>query len=131
MLMFFLLVPSIYAAELHYEQSLKELTGAMADYQKIKAQTVRYEVVFRRDPMRSLIDANGNVLNPAGLEGGFALQGIVRSPNTNLVLVNDQFLGEGDQLGPYKILRIRPEGVTARREKERIFIPLHENAPSS
>ncbi len=125
--------PFAQASAPRYEQGLQNLSNAMASYRKLKDQFSGYDVVFRRDPMRSLVDANGNFINVAGLESGFALQGIVQSPGLNLVLVNDQFLAEGAQVGAYKILKIESKGVTAQRGKETLFIPLYsqENTENS
>ena len=107
------------------EQGLEDLSQTMGVYRKLKSQFASYDVVFRRDPMRPLVDASGNFINLPGLESGFALQGIVHSPDSNLILVNDQFLAEGAEVGPYKILKIEANGVTARRGNETLFIPLY------
>ena len=110
----------------NYEDTTDQLSQVTKVFlQRKKERGAGYEVVFRRDPLRPLVDESGNVVNPVGLESSFELQGIVRSKDLNLALVNDRFLKEGDVIGPYKILQIRPDGIRAQRGAETLFIPLH------
>ena len=85
---------------------------------------VGYDVVFRRDPMRSLIDARGQLVTSAGLGGGLSVQGIIWSEERPLAVIDDALFAAGDTVGAYKILQIRPDGVIAQHGQEALLIPL-------
>jgi hypothetical protein len=83
-----------------------------------------YDAVFRRDPMRPLIDAQGQLVTTTGLHGGLSVQGIIWSDERPLAVIEDELCAQGDVVGPYKILQIRADGVIAQREDQFLFIPL-------
>ena len=107
------------------EQVLQKLTRATDTCEHLRGRMVSYDVVFRRDPMRPLIDAQGQVVSSAGLHSGLAVQGVMLSAVHPMVVVEDELLGQGDQIGPYRILEIRSDGVVVQQSDERlVFIPL-------
>ena len=108
-----------------YEQIAGKLSKAMALYRSKNKTAERYDVIFRRDPMGALVDEQGRLASGLGLYNGLAVQGIVHSNDTILALINDEFFRQGDQVGPYKILEIRSDGLVAQREKDTLFIPLY------
>lgn len=113
-----------------YEQMATELSKTVELYKGLNQEAPKYEVVFRRDPMRALIDNQGNVLIAAGLHQGLALQGMVWSQGFNKVLIDDEFYGPGDEVGPYKIMEIRPDGLLAQEGEKSVFVPLYrDNEP--
>ena len=114
----------VFAAAPQLEQTIEKLSKAIETHKGLKQNRAGYDIVFRRDPMRRLIDAGGNLVEE-GLQGGLAVQGIIRFENSIFALVNDKFYAKGDTVGPYQILDIRPEGIDARRDGKTLFIPLY------
>ena len=108
-----------------YGQMLKGLSRAIELYQKQGGPQEAYNVVFRRDPVRSLVDEDGKIVHARGLSDSLAVQGIVRSKDLELALVNDRFFKAGDQVGPYKILEIKADGLSVERDGKTTFVPLY------
>ena len=52
------------------------------------------------------------------------MQGVIWSEARPLALLDYDLLAEGDVIGPYRIVEIRPDGLIAQREDERVFVPL-------
>ena len=114
-----------------YEQMAGDLLRAMKNYREHDKPLPDYHVVFRRDPMRSLIDEQGRLTSGRGLYNGLAVQGLIRSKDLKLALVNDEFYKEGERVGPYKILEIQPNGLIVELEGKNSFIPFYPEAEES
>lgn len=111
---------------LEYEKMMQGLSHKIQRYQNLRQQNQQgYDVVFRRDSMQSLIDSNGKIVIPQGLNNTLVVQGIIYSKDLNLVLINDQFYHPGDTVGSYKILEVRADGVSVQQEGKTLFIPLY------
>ena len=122
---------TLFAADAsEYETDVKALSRNMEFFRELLKPKESYDDVFRRDPMKPLIDSTGNIVNPAGLQEGFeglAIQGVISSKEFKAVLVDNQFYLEGQTVGPYKILEIRPDGFLAQTTNGNVFIPLYQN----
>lgn len=107
------------------ERTAAQLTQAVGASRELSAQMVPYDAVFRRDPMRALVNERGELVTSVGLQSGFAVQGIIWSTERPLVIVDDELFAPGASVGPYAILQIQPDGVVVKREGEAaLFIPL-------
>ena len=113
------------AAAADYNSVAAELSQAMARFQASHHEAGKLDALLHRDPMVSLVDAGGNVINPAGLQKGVIVQGVIWSKNDKAVLIDDLFYREGDTVGPYKILEIRSKGFLARKDGATVFVPLY------
>ena len=82
----------------------------------------------RRDPLRALIDSEGNPVAGADLYDGPVLQGIVRSNGFTRALIEDQFYSEGDAFGPYKVQKIGDDGVKLEQDGSVLFVPLYRDS---
>ena len=111
-----------------YDETLNELFRALKAYQDLHRVGGSYDVLFRRDPMRPLVDAKGRVVHSVGIYSNLAVQGIVQSTDLNVVLVDDHFYAPGDHIGPYRILEIRPDGLRVEQEGQELFIPLYPDS---
>ena len=107
-----------------YERLAKRLGQAIEDYQALAGQATKYDVVFHRDPLQALVDQQGTVVTSLGLSGGLTAQGIIWSDEHPLVVVDDELFKEGDQVGPYKVLKIRKDSVVVQRGEQTITVPL-------
>ena len=112
------------AATRDYPHTSRELTQSIEAYQKLVAQHSPYDVVFHRDPMTTPIDEYGQVVIPAGLTGGLSVPGIIWSPTRPLVLIDQELIREGQQLGSYTVLKVKPNGVVAEYHNQPIWVPL-------
>jgi len=117
------------AAPDKYSRTAEELSQAIATYQKLNAQQEKYEVAFRRDPLRPLVDAQGNLLSSAGLHDGLWVQGIIWSPERPLAVIEGELFGPGDTLDQYTILEVRQDGVLVQGGNgETEFIPMERES---
>ena len=107
-----------------YEKVTEQLSQTVATCRKLAAQVAGYDAVFRRDPMRPLVDGQGQLVTSAGLHGGLSVQGIIWSDERPLAIIDDELLSQGDVVGSYKILQIRADGLIAQRGEEYLFVPL-------
>ena len=105
-------------------RTAEQLAQAIDICKRLAQQTVGYDVVFRRDPMRPLVDSHGELLSTAGMSGGFSIQGIIWSDARPLAVIDDELFAQGDVVGPYTILEIKPDGVVVARGNETLLIPL-------
>ena len=108
-----------------YEPLVGELSQAIKLYRDQDKPVVGYDVVFRRDPMRALIDEEGRLASPTGLYNGLVLQGIIQSKDLRMALINDEFFKPGDTISSYKILEIRDDGLMAQLGDKALFVPLY------
>ena len=112
------------AAPGSYEQITEQLSQAIATYKTLNQQQARYEVVFRRDPMKALVDAQGNLVTSIGLRDGLSVQGVIWSEERPLAIVDDELFAQGDKVADYSIREIRRDGITVQRGTEIQVIPL-------
>ena len=108
-----------------FERLTEQLQQAIAECRRLAEQVTPYDVVFRRDPLRPLVDAQGALVTTSGLRGGLWVQGIIWSEGHPMAVVDDELVAPGAALGPYVIQWIKPDGVVVRRQDgETLFIPL-------
>jgi len=106
------------------QQLVLQLTAALASCREVAKRTVGYDVVFRRDPMRALVDEQGRLLTSAGLHGGLSVDGVIWSKERPLAVVDDELFAQGATLGPYTVLQIRQDGIVVKRKTDILLIPL-------
>jgi hypothetical protein len=106
------------------ERAMEQLSQAIAAYKQAAAPSAGYDVVFRRDPMQPLVDAQGRPVTFSGLHGGLSVQGIIWSDERPLAVIDDELFAQGDAVGPYTILQVRQDGVITQRGDEYLFVPL-------
>ena len=109
-----------------YEASLTAFTKVSGLYRDWAKPSPAYDVTLRRDPMNSLVDPQGFVIHGAGLHDGLAVQGIIWSGKERSALIEDEFYSEGDQVGPYRILKIEPNGFWAQKAGQKVFVALYD-----
>jgi len=83
-----------------------------------------YNPLTERDPLRPLIDEEGNILIKEKKEGSsFVLQGIIYSPQGSVAIINNELLHEGDALmGQFKVKKIESNGVVLEKEGKEYFL---------
>jgi hypothetical protein len=113
------------------ERLSEALSGAIAEYKSLERGVESYDFPLRRDPMKTLIDHEGNVVAPAGVRAGLVVQGVVRSGNFKKILVDNVFYSEGDAFGPYEVLEIKDTGFWAKEGGEKVFVPLYTDKSSA
>ena len=119
-----LMTSSAVASPANYERTTDQLSQAIGLYKELSKQQSRYDVAFRRDPMRPLVDAQGNLTTSAGLRDGLSVQGIFWSEGRPLVVIEDQLFAQGDTIDQYTIREIRQDGVVVQSASETQTIPL-------
>ena len=113
------------AAQNDYGRLTEQLSQAIeASRQAAAPPGPGYDVVFRRDPMRPLVDSQGQLVTSAGLHGGLSVEGIIWSSDHPLAVIDDDLFAKGDTVGPYTILQIRQDGVVVKRGDDIRLIPL-------
>ena len=115
----------------HFAQLTEQLAQAIDTCKRLHQELVGYDVVFRRDPMRPLIDAHGELVSSSGMSGGFSVQGIIWSDEHPLAVIDDELFAEGDVVGPYTLLTIQSGGVVVQHGAETLFIPLDRGIETS
>ena len=103
---------------------MRPLREAVQQTMRLLQQFPSYDVVFRRDPMQPLINAQGDLTHSAGLSSGYAVQGIIWSDEHPLAVIDDELVSAGAVVGPYTILEIHQDGVVVQRDGEKLTIPL-------
>ena len=120
-----LLPASAFAGNGGYERTASDLTQTIESAKAGQSSgEAGYDAVFRRDPMRPLVDTQGNMVTTVGFQGGLSVQGIIWSDERPLAVIDDELFAQGDTVGPYTIEKIQSDGVTVRRGEETTFIPL-------
>ena len=112
-----------------YERTANELGQTIQSVDAMHQDAGGCDAVFRRDPLRPLVDAQGQLISSAGMSGGLSVQGIIWSDERPLAVIDDELFAQGDTVGPYTIVQIRADGVTVRRGDETIAIPLDRGLP--
>ena len=114
-----------------YERTANELGQAIQSVDAMHQDAAGgYDAVFRRDPLRPLVDSQGQSISSAGMSGGLSVQGIIWSDERPLAVIDDELFAQGDTVGPYTITHIQADGVTVRRGDETIVIPLDRGLPA-
>jgi hypothetical protein len=112
------------AASASHQQVANQLAEVIEKCRRLASQRPGYDAVFRRDPMRALVDSQGRLVTSAGLHGGLSVEGIIWSPDRPLVVIDDELFAKGDTVGPYTIAQIRQDGVVVQRDSDFRLIPL-------
>ena len=105
------------------QQTAADLSQAIESAKAAAAAGPGYDAVFHRDPMRPLVDQEGNLVASVGYQGGLSVQGIIWSDDRPLVVVDDELFAKGATVGPYTITDIQPNGITVTQGSEAKFIP--------
>ena len=110
-----------------YERMTNQLAKTMELYRSLAKQEITSDpTLLRRDPLASLIDAQGNpTASAAGVFDGPVLQGIIRSEGFVRVLIDDKFYAVGDSFGPYTVREIRDDGIELEQGTASVSIPLY------
>ena len=102
----------------------EQLAKAVKQCRELAAQTAPYDVVFRRDPMRPLVDAQGQFVSTSGMHGGLSVDGVIWSEDHPLAIIDDELVPPGATVGPYTIMQIHSDGIVVKRGEEILFVPL-------
>ena len=114
-----------------YDALAEALSSNTAPWLIKKDTYSKNKIVMDRDPFQPLVDESGNILATSPSSGTMAVQGIVDSGTSTSVLINDKFYTVGDTIEGYRILKIRPEGVTVQDEKGSSFLPLYPDSSTN
>ena len=108
------------------ERGLKPLANAVDHAKRLLEEFAPYDVVFRRDPMRALVDEQGELVTSTGLHGGLSVDGIIWSTEHPLAVIDDELVAPGQTVGPYTVLQIQADGVVVQRpgQTHALFVPL-------
>lgn len=117
-------VGTVMAASPGHQQIANQLSESIETCRGLASQGSGYDAVFRRDPMRALVDSQGRLVTSAGLHGGLSIEGIIWSPDRPLAVIDDELFAKGDTVGPYTIAQIRQDGVVVQRGSDFRLIPL-------
>ena len=103
--------PVASASQDRYERITEQLSQTVTAVKELGTRKEKYDVMFRRDPMRALVDSQGNLLTSAGLHEGLAVQGVIWNESRPLVVIEDELYAKGDAIGDYVIREIRADSV--------------------
>ena len=106
------------------ERTIDQLSEAIAAYKDLNGHSEKYDVAFRRDPMRPIVDAQGNILTTSGMKDGLSVQGIIWSEAHPLVIIENELYAQGDVVDQYTIAEIRKDGITVQSGTVTQSIPL-------
>ena len=109
-----------------YERMVEQISHAIRTCKAMAEALVGYDAVFRRDPMRPLIDGQGQRITSGGLHGGLSVEGVIWSEDQPLAVIDDELFTRGQIVGPYHIVSIQPDGIVVRRlhQADTLFVPL-------
>ena len=123
----FLAGAPVWAAEASpraYERVTEQLSQAISASQQLDQEVVAYDAVFRRNPMRPLVDGQGQLVTSVGLKDGLSVQGVIWSSDHPFAVIDEDLVAPGAIIGPYTILQIQADGVVVKRGDEVLTIPL-------
>jgi len=123
-LLFFLFVSLASASQDKYERITEQLSQTIAAVKESDTRKEKYDVLFRRDPMRALVDPQGNLLTSAGLHEGLAVQGVIWNEKRPLAVIEDELYATGDVIGDYVIRDIRNDSVIIQHGDQTERIPV-------
>lgn len=122
----FIFAPSAFALEsAELDITANALQKTIGQFSTLAETQSSYDVVLRRDPLRPLVDTQGNVIFAAGLHEGLIVQGIIYSEEFKAALVDDRFYQAGEKIGPFEVLEIQQEGFLAHGPEGEVFVPLY------
>ena len=112
------------------EQVIEKLSRLVARSKALESLQTPYDVAFRRDPMQAMVDEQGRLVSSVGLQGGMSIQGVIWSEERPLAVVDGELAATGSVIGPYRIVRIRQDGVVVQRrdQAQTVWIPLDHGA---
>lgn len=110
------------------ERVATQLEMALEAHRNLSAANNGYDAMFRRDPMKPLINVEGMLTGPAGMTSGLSVQGIIWSGDRPLAVIDDELLGRGEKVGPYTIQEVLPDGIIVEKNGQAQLIPLDREA---
>ncbi|MBI4436651.1 MAG: hypothetical protein HY590_04485 [Candidatus Omnitrophica bacterium] len=116
--------PAWGATQDRYERITEQLSQTIATVKALDTRKEKYDVLFRRDPMRALVDSQGNLLTSAGLHDGLGVQGIIWNEKRPLAVIEDELYAKGDVIGDYVIRDIRDDSVIVQHGDQIQRIPV-------
>ena len=128
---FFISTVALATAAPNYERSVDQLSQAITTYKDLTQHPEKYDVAFRRDPMKPLVDAQGNILATSGMKDGLSVQGVIWSEEHPLVVIDGDLYAEGDTIDQYTIAEIRKDGVAVQNGTATQFIPIDRGIEST
>ena len=99
------------AASQQFGRMTEELRDAIKTYNALNEKNQTYDVTFRRDPMRPLVDHQGNILSSRRMHEGLWVQGVIWSEEHPLAVIEDELYTVGDVVDDYTIREIHPDKV--------------------
>ena len=127
---FCLTITSTVMATPNYDKTVDQLSQAVTTYKELTGHPEKYDVAFRRDPTKPLVDGQGNILSASGMKDGLSVQGIIWSDANPLAVIEGDLYAPGDTIDQYTIAEIRKDGVTVQSGTTTQFIPLDRGLES-
>jgi len=121
---FFIFIAAVTQAAPQYERTVDQLSQAVTTYKELSGHQEKYNVAFRRDPMKPLIDTQGNLLTTSGLKDGLWVQGIIWSEERPLVVIEGDLYAQGDTFDDYTVREIRKDGAVIEHGGQTQLIPI-------
>ena len=118
----------------NYDKTVDQLSQAVTTYKELTEHPEKYDVAFRRDPTKPLVDGQGNILSVSGMKDGLSVQGIIWSDVHPLAVIEGDLYAPGDTIDQYTIAEIRQDGVLIQKGTATQFISLDrglESAPTT
>ncbi|MFO8053289.1 MAG: general secretion pathway protein GspB [Candidatus Omnitrophota bacterium] len=79
----------------------------------------------QRNPFHPLVDPYGKILIPKKIDvDNLSLEGIIYSKNDPVVAINGEILGEGQQIGEFRILKIEEKKVILEKDNKKHSLTL-------
>src|SRR3990167_1364118 len=81
---------------------------------------------FSRDPLKPLIDGEGNLIRAQSKErkSEFRVQGVMQSGDSRTAVIDGALYQSGDTVSGQKIVKIESDGVYVQKGSEVIFHPV-------
>jgi len=84
--------------------------------------------VSNRDPFSPLVSKNGTILIPREVDlGGLVVKGIIYSKKSPVVIINNEVLSRGENIGDYLVLEIEKERVILTKDNQEFILKLEED----
>ena len=129
-LIFFLSIATMVIATPNYDKTVDQLSQAVTTYKELTEHPEKYDVTFRRDPTKPLVDGQGNILSASGMKDGLSVQGIIWSDANPLAVIEGDLYAQGDTIDQYTISEIRKDGVLIQKGTVTQLIPLDRGLES-
>jgi hypothetical protein len=79
----------------------------------------------QRNPFHPLVDPYGKILIPKKIDiGNLSLEGIIYSKTNPVAAINGEILGEGQQIGEFKILKIEKKKIILEKGNKKYNLTL-------